>query len=356
MEDYDWLILGIFSRKATPPKTEDRSLQRSKSWSTYPTYSLQDVGDIGPTAALQIADVFACVRVLADSAASLPLHAYRELPDGSRERFSGRIADLIAKPAPASTSANLIGTVVAHLNLYGNAFIGKYRSAAGIVEQLVPLDPASVTVELDGGVPIYTLMDLAGVQRLTTSDVLHIRALSIDGIIGVSPIGQARQALGLAQHLASHADSFAKNAGRPGGVLRVSGWRTAQPGAAEDVRSDWETRFSGEANAGKLLLLTGEGDIQYQQFALSMADAEFVAQRQLSTAEIARIFRVPPHLIGAPTGGILDVLERPGSGAGVPEVQSQPVARADRAGPQRRHRPVALHDLRRVPGRRSAAC
>ena len=159
-----------------------------------------------------------------------------------------------------------------------------------------------MTVELDGGTPIYTLMDMAGVQRLTTSDVLHIKALSIDGIIGISPIGQARQALGLAQHLASHADSFAKNAGRPGGVLRVSGWRTAQPGAAEDVRSDWETRFSGEQNAGKLLLLTGEGDIQYQQFALSMADAEFVAQRQLSTAEIARIFRIPPHLIGAPTG------------------------------------------------------
>ena len=134
--------------------------------------------------------------------------------------------------------------------------------------------------------------------------------MSVDGVTGLSPIGQARQALGLARNLGTHADNFAKNAGRPSGMLRVPGWRTAQPGAAEDVRADWEGApddptappgFAGPDQSGRLLIVTGDDDVQYTQLSLSMEDAEFVAQRQLSTAEIARVFRVPPRMIGAPT-------------------------------------------------------
>jgi len=135
---------------------------------------------------------------------------------------------------------------------------------------------------------------------LGTADVLHLKALSVDGVLGLSPVAQARQGLGLAQNLGKHADTFAANAGRPGGVLRVPGWRSAQGTAPTDVRADWEQMFVGTDNTGKLLILTGADDVQYEQFALSMQDAEFVAQRQLSTQEICRVFRVPPHLIGAP--------------------------------------------------------
>jgi HK97 family phage portal protein len=289
-----WLTVSLFNRRAP---VEDRSLRQPSAFPVYPAYPVLDTGDIGPTAALQISDVFACVRALSDSAASLPLIAYRQLPDGSRERFSGRITDLIDRPSPAATTSNLIGTVMAHLNLYGNAYVGKFRGPDGTVAQLVPLNPSAVTVFVEGGTPLYTYMSPDGVQRLTTDDVLHIRGLSVDGILGISPIGQARQALSLAQNLAGHADSFAKNAGRPGGVLRVSGLRSTQP---EGIKMDWEAKFVNEANSGKLLLLTGEGDIDYTQFSLSMADAQFVSQRQLSTEEIARIFRVPPWIIGAP--------------------------------------------------------
>ena len=295
--------MGWFGRKRSET-IEDRSLRRPTTWPEYPSYyPTYGIGDIGPQDALRIADVLACVRVLADTAASLPLVAYRRLPDGSRERFSGRITDLIARPAPGNTTANLIGTIVSHLNLHGNAFVGKFRDADGIVAQLAALDPAAVNVSLSAGEPVYLYQDPTGANPsgvpLGTADILHIKALSVDGIVGISPIGQARQALGLAQNLAAHADSFAKNAGRPGGVLRVSGWRSAQPGAAEDIRSDWEGTFQGQANAGRLLVLTGEGDVQYQALSLSMADAEFVAQRQLSTQEIARVFQVPPWMIGA---------------------------------------------------------
>ncbi len=289
--------MRLFSRKRLGT-IEDRSLTRAASWPEYPNVQ---IGDLSVPDALRLSDVFACIRCLSDTAASIPLLAYRRLPDGSRELFSGRVTDLINRPSPGNTSYNLVGTIVAHLNAWGNAYVGKYRDGDGVVVQLVPLDPSAVQPELVDGQPVYTFMDQTGVQKLGTSDLIHVKMLSTDGIVGISPIGQVRNAFGLAQNLAKHADSFAKNGGRPSGVLRVSGWRTAQPGAAEDVQADWSEKFVGADKSGKLLLLTGEGDIDYKQLSLSLEDAQFVAQRQLSTLEIARIFRVPVWMVNAST-------------------------------------------------------
>lgn len=298
--------MGLFSRGRSVLdiyEDEQRSLTRAQQ--PWPVYASVTWSDIGPEDAMRISDVFACIRLLADTAASLPLVAYRRLPDGDRERFSGRLTELLATPSPGNVTANLVGTAVAHLNLHGNCYLGKYRDADGIVTQLAPLNPAGMTVDLERGIPRYLYVDNNGAQQLGTADVLHLKALSADGVIGLSPVAQARQALGLAQNLGQHADSFAANAGRPGGILRVPGWRSAQGTAPEDIRSDWEGMFVGTDNAGKLLIVTGQEDVQYQQFALSMADAQFIEQRQLSSQEIARIFRVPPHLIGAPVSSSL---------------------------------------------------
>ena len=298
--------MGLFSRGRSLVdiwEDEQRSLTRAQQ--PWPIYGTVIWTDIGPDDAMRISDVFACVRLLADTAASLPLVAYRHLADGDRERFSGRLTDLLATPSPGNVTANLIGTAVAHLNLHGNCYIGKFRDSDGIVTQLAPLHPAGMTVELVRGAPRYTYVDQNGAQQLGTADVLHLKALSVDGVLGLSPVAQTRAALGLAQNLGKHADTFAANAGRPGGVLRVPGWRSAQGTAPEDVRADWERMFVGTDNTGKLLILTGAEDVQYEQFALSMADAQFIEQRQLSSQEIARIFRVPPHLIGAPVSSSL---------------------------------------------------
>jgi HK97 family phage portal protein len=299
--------MGLFRGKRTTLAEsyergmEDRSLRRSQQlWPSYPAYPAYT--DIGPNDAMRIGDAFACVRLRADTAASLPLVAYRRLADGDRERFSGRLADLIAQPSPGNVTANLIGTCAAHLATWGNCYVGKYRGPDGAVVQLAPLNPAGMLVELVAGNPRYTFADQNGVQELGTADVVHLKALSTDGIVGLSPVAQARQALELSTSLEQHAAGFAKNGGRPGGVLRIPGWRSAQGTAPADVQGDWESKFVGEGNSGKLLIVTGEEAVQYQGFSLSMADAEFVAQRNLSTQEICRIFKVPPHLIGAATG------------------------------------------------------
>lgn len=126
-----------------------------------------------------------------------------------------------------------------------------------------------------------------------------MRALSLDGVKGLSPIGQARKATALADSLATHADSFARNSGRPGGVLRIG-----SIASADLTRTDLDAEIGKPEQSGRVLLLTGgtAGDVDFQQLTMSMVDAEFVAQRGLSTAEIAQIFRVPPWIIGAPSG------------------------------------------------------
>ncbi len=292
--------MRLFRRSSS---VEDRALTRA----TLPAALLPEARSgqpISPDAALRIADVFACVRCLADTAASLPLVAYRRTADGGRERFDGRLADLLRRPAPATTTANLTGTLMAHLNLFGNAYLGKYRDERGTVVQLAPLHPATVTPKLVGGEPRYVRMLPDGVAEHGPGDILHIRALSVDGLVGLSPIAQARQALGLSRALAGHADAFARNAGRPGGVLLVKGMdafaREEEPDAEGDLKRAFEAGFTGE-NAGRVMVMSGDS-LDYTQLGLSLTDAQFIEQRQFSTAEIARVFRVPPWMVGAPSG------------------------------------------------------
>ena len=281
------------------PKTapvEDRALTRE----TVPSVMLP--GSPGPvvtaSAALAIADVFACVRALADTAASLPLIAYRRTHAG-RERFSGRLASLLTQPAPAATTANLVGTVVAHLNLHGNAYIAKYRDGEGQIVQLGCLPPEQVSVTLEAGRPIFTVMRASGVSRHGPADVLHIRALSTDGLLGLSPIRQARAALGLAQALVEHGQAVMDNGGRPSGILSARGQLTTE--SAEQIRSGWQDRH-GSGKAGVAVL---EGGWEFTPLAMPLHDAQYVEQRGVSTAEVARIFRVPPWIIGAASGDSL---------------------------------------------------
>lgn len=128
---------------------------------------------------MRIADVWACVRVISDSIASLPAHLYRRAQDGERVRVTtGRSANLLNRPAPGMTQANLTGQIAAHLLLHGDTFIGKYRDVDGRVDQLGLLDPTTVTVDHVRGEPRYTITNGLGTSHHGTEDVLHIRALS----------------------------------------------------------------------------------------------------------------------------------------------------------------------------------
>lgn len=285
------------------PRVEDRAVTRA----TLPPSVLGDSAAgpaITPRNALTLADAYACVRVLADSAASLPLHTYRRAIDGGRERADDSLAaSLLRRPAPGVTQANLIAQLMAHLALYGEGFVGLYRGEDAAVFQLGLIAPEAVEVEIVGGEPFYTVTTADGRRAiLTTADVIHVRGLSLDGVRGASPVRLCREALGHAAAVAEHGSRFFRNGARPSGVLTVpSGPASAE--LIENLRRGFEDRHGGPSNAGRVAVL--DGAVSFSPVSMPMADAQWIEARGLSTAEVARIFRVQPWMIGAKTGDSL---------------------------------------------------
>lgn len=270
-------------------------------------------GKPNPRTALEIGDVWACVRVLSSAASSLPLHVYRRRDDG-RERMDNQAAALLRNPAPATTTANMVGQLMAHLLCWGNAYAGKFRDSDGRVQQLGLLAPDRVAPEVKAGRPSYVVTGSDGRQtRHDQSDIIHIRGLSTDGLVGLSPIRQCRVALGLSDTLVRHAADFYENAAVPKGLLKLQHFGDASAQVAE-LREGWEgNRIAGDvneygtqrgpANAHRIAVVSG--DVEFQAISLPMDDIEFIASRKLAAVEVARIMGVPPHLIGADPGSSL---------------------------------------------------
>ena len=249
--------------------------------------------DVSRYNALRVADAYACVRVLADTISTLPLHAYRRAPDGSRMRAGddARISRLLSRPSPGSTVCDLLSQIVVSLNIAGDAFIGKYRGDGEIV-QLGLLDPAAVGVELRGRRIVYVLDG----RDHGPEDVLHIKAMpNIDGLRGLSPVTQARLAIELSSNLQTQAREDARNGSRPSGILTLSGPQSEH--TVEAVSERWNARHAGPLNVGRVAVLSGEA--KFTAVGLSAEDAQFLQQRELSAREVARIFRVPSWSIDA---------------------------------------------------------
>jgi HK97 family phage portal protein len=287
------------------PSKRRREEERTLTSSSLPDVMLRQTASgvtVTPGNALAIvADAFACVRVLADSAASLPLITYRRLADGGRARVEqGRLPALLDRPAPQTRQCDLIGQMVAHLNLWGNAYLGLFREA-GEIAQLALLAPERMQVRLEEGVVRYDYVDDRGrTTRLTERDLIHVKGLSVDGIKGLSPVTMAREALGLSAALSEHAARFFENDASARGILKLG---QATPERLQELTDAWHARHQGVSKAHRIAVVTG--DVDYTQIGMSPEDAQLLQSRQWSSAEVARIFRVPPSLIGAPTGDSL---------------------------------------------------
>jgi HK97 family phage portal protein len=263
---------------------------------------------VSPRGAIALADVLACVRRIADTAALLPLHVYRRSESG-RERLREGTAELLQRPAPATPQPAFVAQLMGHLALWGEAFVGLYRDEDGEVAQLGLIDPATIQVEQQGGMFFYGIPrdpeqpELTGERTefdvVTAADVVHVRGLSLDGIRGVSPIRAAREAVSYAKSLSAYGDAFIRQGARPSGVLTVP----AGPGQdelIEELKEAFESRHGGPPNAGRVAVLSGE--VNFAALTMPLQDAEYIAQRELSSREIARIFSLPPWAIGATTG------------------------------------------------------
>jgi HK97 family phage portal protein len=296
--------MGWFRKRA-----EDRTLNVPDGV-VYPTVSYSDmgpyanaswqgVGSVTNDSAMRIADVYSCIRCLADAAASVPLILYRRTTNGRERVYGGRTVDLLNHPGPATSQANLIGQAVAHLNAAGNCYFGKYKDPDGQVEQLGLLDPDRVQVELKRGQPRYTLTNPQGLMtEHGTDDILHVRALSTDGLLGLSPIRQCQVALRVAAGAGQFIDSYLAQGFRPSGFISIG--HDAHEGQVERLKESLRMTHGG-VNRMHNIGIFGGADMKWIPVSSTLGDAEFVEQRKLSTAEICRIFRVPGRMINAPT-------------------------------------------------------
>jgi HK97 family phage portal protein len=283
----------------------DHGEERTLSKSNVPAVMMKTVpggASITPANALdQVSDAYAAIRALADAASSLPLHVYRRRPDGSRERVEGSHAvELLRSPGLGQTTATLVGQILTHLNLYGNAYLAKYRvRGEERVDQLGLWHPELVAPEIKGGRVLYTLTHDEGKQTVHDArDILHIRsAVSIDGLVGLSPVRQCAVALGLGANLTKHSALWFENGARPGGI--VSFPQELNRGQGHAVKTTFEELHQGVDNAHRVAFFSG--DVKWQSVEMPADDMQPLEQMQLSTVQICRLFRVPAWLLDAAT-------------------------------------------------------
>ena len=253
--------------------------------------------------AMQMTAVYSCVRILAEAIAGLPLHLYTYKEDGGKEKAIGHPLYLLLhdEPNPEMSSFVFRETLMTHLLLWGNAYAQIIRNGKGEVVALYPLMPNRMTVDRDSSGQLFYSYQMnnsdaptmkTGTVILKPSDVLHIPGLGFDGLVGYSPIAMAKNAIGLAIATEEYGAKFFANGATPGGLLEY-------PGTVKDpdrVRESWNKGFSGSQNAGKVAIL--EEGMKYTPISIAPEQAQFLETRKFQINEIARIFRVPPHMVG----------------------------------------------------------
>ena len=254
--------------------------------------------------AMQITAVYACVRILAEAVASLPLHVYEYQDDGGKKLVHDHPLYYLLhdEPNPEMTSFVFRETLMSHLLIWGNAYAQIIRDGAGRVLGLYPLLPDKMEVQRDDKGNIYyvysrnsdenPMFKEYGNIRLKAEDVLHIPGLGFDGLIGYSPIAMAKNAVGMTLACEEYGASFFANGANPGGVLE-------HPGVLKDpskVRESWNSVYRGVSNAHKIAVL--EEGMKYQQIGIPPEEAQFLETRKFQVNEIARLYRIPPHMVG----------------------------------------------------------
>lgn len=253
--------------------------------------------------AMQMTAVYSCVRILSEAVAGLPLHLYKYTDSGGKAMaLDHSLYRLLHdEPNPEMSSFVFRETLMTHLLLWGNAYAQIIRNGKNEIVALYPLMPNKMSVDRDENGRLYytyyrgsdeAIKNKEFAVTLQPSDVLHIPGLGFDGLVGYSPIAMAKNAIGMAIACEEYGAKFFANGAAPGGVLE-------HPGTIKDpqrVRESWQSTFGGSGNANKIAVL--EEGMKYTPIGISPEQAQFLETRKFQINEIARIFRVPPHMVG----------------------------------------------------------
>ena len=276
---------------------EKRDLNEANAWQLM-VQALRrgESGPVTPASSMQIAAVFACVRVLSESIAQLPLRLMEE--DG-RTRQPAKAHPLYRMlnflPNPEMTSVEFRMTMMGHLALWGNAYAQISFDRAGRRRALWPLRPDRMTVLRDeDGERVYRYESAEGPEFFGWREIMHVRGGSLDGAVGYSPVSLVRRTFELKQRMDEYGAAFWENDARPGMVLKHP--KALSEKARSNILTSWEDRHRGPAKTNRPALL--EEGLDVVSVGIPQTDAQFLESQKFTRSEIAAIFRVPPHMIG----------------------------------------------------------
>lgn len=288
-------LLGqAFARGLSWPQLSNTD---ERVWTSYAPLTRAGVG-MDANRAMTIAAVWAAVMIISETVGMLPLHIYRRRPDGGRERAPDHPLEVVLsqRPNQHQDAMQWREMLQSHIELRGNAYCEIMPGPLGAVDQLIPLHPDCVQVEQeDDGSLIYRVTGPNGAKRVLLEDeVFHLTGLSFDGICGLSPIAYARESFGTTAATEEYGARLFGHGTLVGSILKHPGRLTDE--AATRIKADIEAVTSGLHNAHRTVVL--EEGMEFQRMGLTNEDAQFLETRQFQIREIARWFRIPPHMIG----------------------------------------------------------
>ena len=251
---------------------------------------------VNQQSAMQVATVWACIRLIAETIATLPMIVYERDASGgrkvARDHYLYRL--LHDQPNANMTAVEFWESIVAQLCLLGNAYVLKTYIGTRLVS-LDPLKPNLMQVKTDlNGDLFYVYTTSSGLKTYTEAEIWHIKGFGVDGLIGLSPISYARHSLGASMATDKASGKLFANGMRAGGALTMTG--VLSPAQRTEIRENLAETLAGTANTGKLMVL--EGGSTYQSLSMNPDDVQMLETRAFHVEEICRWFRVPPFMIG----------------------------------------------------------
>lgn len=294
-------IASLFGNSAPAPET------RGEAFSLDNPFIAEILGGAGPTVAgvnvgletaLKCSASHACIRIIGETLAQLPVHLYRKTGTDDRERATDHPAyRIVAKMANPWTPAAKFRLIVAtHFAAAGNGYGFIVRDNEGRPAEMIPLDSRRVAVKQNPLTlePIYTVSTEDGQTRdYGRRDIFHVRGVGLDTYKGASPVNLAREAIGLAMTLETHCAGLFGRGAKPSGILKHP--KTIGDTAFKRMKASFSGWYTGNANAGRTMIL--EEGLEFQQLQLSSVDAQTLEMRRHQIAEVSRFWRIPLHML-----------------------------------------------------------
>jgi HK97 family phage portal protein len=266
-----------------PPKTQKRDLSLN---TIFPDANVFDTDK-----ALTLTAVWCAIRLLAESVSSLPISVYTKQANGDKlEDTKSPIYNLVKfKPNYYQNKITFFEFIMLSICTEGNSYVQIVRNNSGTPVQLICLDPSNVTVVVNNNEVFYQID--GGV--LDSSDILHFKTITDDGVTGLSPIDQCAKALNWGVSLEEFGSTFFSNGAKPSSILQTD--RALSDTALQRLKTSFNNNYGKLKNSNSTIVL--EEGLTFKPISISPEQAQFLSSRQFSIEEVARIFNVPPHML-----------------------------------------------------------